>query len=823
MSGLLNDLRLAWRSLHAAPVVTLVAVVSLALGIGTCTGIFSVLNSMALRPLPVADPGRLVTITSNTALGLGFQAGAGWSNAMWERLRDRGGIFDGAFAWMLQRLDSTQSGEMHPVDVLFASGDVFDVLGVPAIRGRTFTTDDDARGGGPDGAVGVISHEFWQRRFNGAETVLGSAFTVEGVRVTIIGVTPPAFFGVDVGQRFDVAVPLGAEVLIRGPQALVNNPRALLLTVMLRLRPDRTAVEATSALRAMQPDIVGPDAAAFLEEPFVLAPASRGISDRSSLRQRYERPLLLISMGGGLVLLVVCVNIANVLSARTAARRREVSVRVALGAPRWRLAREFLVESTLIGAMGAMLGLAVATITGRILVSQLQPGPAPLVLAVAIDWRVLAFTVAVTLAAVAVFGTAPALSRSRVRPLEALQEAGRNAGGRKSLSGMLIAVQVAVSIVLLMAAGLLVATLSRLTNVPLGFDPDRLLVMTVNTANVAVDADARLLLYEAIVDRVRAVPGVVMAAGSHWTPIGGGGGVLSDARGRRADVGARQVAFNFVTPGWFATYRTALEAGRDFTAADHAGAPRVAVVNQALRRSLFAERNPIGATLEAGPCGKSGCTVIGVVADAIYGRSLRDAAPPTVYVPVAQSAGLVPPNSRAVRVTLRTAGDPSAAVPSLSTALRRVDPSLTFTFQPLASDVAVAFAQERLVALLAAIFGLVALLLSAIGLYGVVAYSVTQRRPEIGIRLALGALPRGVVLHTLSRVATPVGFGVGAGVAASLWLSQFVAPLLYGIEPRDPVTALVATSMLVATGAIAAWVPASRAAAIDPAEVLRAL
>ena len=818
--GVLGDVRLAGRSLRAAPMVTLVAVASLALGIGTSTAIFSVLNGMTLRALPVADPQRLVTITSNTALGFGFQGGAGWSYAMWERLQDRASAFDGAFAWTLQRLDLSQSGETQPVDVLFASGGALRMLGVGAIRGRTFGPEDDGRGGGRDGAVAVISHRFWQRRFNSAETIIGSTLPVEGVPVTIIGVTAAGFSGVDIGQGFDVAIPLGAEALIRGPQALISNPRVLLLTVMLRLKAEQTLPEATSALLAMQPHIIGPDPAAFLEEPFVLVPAATGISDRSSLRQRYERPLVIISIVAGLVLLVVCVNIANVLSARAAARRHELGVRIALGAGRWPLARQSLAESLLLASLGAVAGTVFALWARRLLVAQFQTSATPLVLEVSLDWRVLLFTMGVTLAAVVVFGVAPAISGSRVAPLEALQEAGRNIGGRRSLSSTLIVSQVAVSMVLLIVAGLLITTLARISRVPMGFDPERLLVMTVNTSRAAVDPAARLLFYQTIVDRVKAVPGVVTAAASQWTPLSGGGGVLTDARGRRA-TDERQVAFNFVTPGWFATYGTNLASGRDIATVDSANAPRVALVNETLRRALFAGRDAVGAVVEAGPCGRGGCAVVGVVGDALYGRSLRDDAPPTLYVPLAQSAGLVPPNSRAIRVSIRTAGEPSAMIPDLSNALRSIDPGLVFTVQPLAADVAAAFAQERLVALLASAFGLVALLLSALGLYGVVAYLVAQRRPEIGIRLALGAVPRSVVLNMLRRVAMPVALGAVAGLVASLWLTQFVAPLLYGVEPRDPATLFAATLTLTSAGFVAAWIPASRAAGLDPATVLR--
>jgi putative ABC transport system permease protein len=375
--GISGDFRLAIRSLCAAPVVTFGAVATLALGLGAITAMFSMVNAVMLRPLPVKDPQRLVTITSNTALKFGFQAGAGWNYRMWDQLRQRREVFDGAFAWIVQSVDLGSGGEMQPASAVFATGDLFATLGVPAVLGRTFTSADDVRGGGPDGPVVVISDDLWQRRFNRTPAVIGTRLALEGIPFTIIGVTPTRFFGVDVGQAFDLALPLGAEPLIHGSRALIDTERALLLTVMLRLAPRQSIAQATAALRAMQPEIIGASPPPFLKEPFLVVPAARGISDRSGLRQKYDTPLLAITIVAALVLLIVCVNVANLLLARTAARRHELSVRLALGAPRLHLARQFLVEGLTLGTVAAALGLALAVWTTRALVTQLQASADP--------------------------------------------------------------------------------------------------------------------------------------------------------------------------------------------------------------------------------------------------------------------------------------------------------------------------------------------------------------------------------------------------------------------------------------------------------------
>jgi predicted permease len=816
-SGLALDFRAAVRALLASRAVSGAAVLTLGLAIAAVTAIFSVANALLLRPLPVSRPERLVTISSETALRFGFAGGAGWNYGMWDRLRDRAEAFDGAFAWTLQRFELAESGESQSMQALMASGDVFRTLGVNAAAGRTFTSQDDVRGGGPEGPVVVISHDLWHRRFNADATAIGSHLSIEGTSVTIIGVAPRSFRGIDVGQRIDLVMPFATEAIVRGGRSLVASERALLFTVMLRLKPGQTPPQAASVLRALQPEIVGTKAPPFLKEPFVIVPASTGLTDRSRLRQVYERPLVTLGIVSGLVLLIVSVNLANLFLARAASRRCETSIRLAIGASRWRLARQLFVEGVLLAAIATAAAVPLAAWASHQLVTQL-PAAGPVAIDLSLDWRVLLFTTGVMLSAVLVFVLVPAFYASRVGSLEAMQESGRAASGRRTamLSSAAIFAQVALSIVLLAAAGVFVGTLERLANVPLGFDPHNVVILTVNVPRSAQAQGASLALYDRVVEAVRAVPGVLQAAGSVWTPVGSGGGLLTDARGRRAELG-RPLAFNFVTPDWFTTYRMALRSGRDFDARDSANAPRVAIVNETLLRNLGRDRATSG-TVQAGPC--PDCTIVGVVADAIYGGSLRDAPPPTLYLPLAQSAGRGPSNA-GFRVSIRTAGDVSRLLPDLTAALRGVDARMTFTLKPIDADIHAALAQERLMALLAGFFGVMALLLSAVGLYGVAAFVVGRRRGEIGIRLALGAPPTHVLRGIVGRLMLFVAVGAIAGLGVTIWLARFVAPLVYGLEARDPATLAGATLTLLAVAGAAALFPAWRATQVDPARVLR--
>jgi putative ABC transport system permease protein len=825
----MHDLQLALRSLRSAGVVTVAVVLSLAFGIGANTAIFSLVNGLLLRPLPVAQPERLVTVSSAYALAYGYKTGIGWNYQMWQRFQPRAEAFGGAFAWWVQPFDLSQGGAVQRVNGIVASGGFFSTLGVRPFLGRAFGPGYDVRGGGPDGAVVVISYGLWQRRFGGTPGVIGTTLMIERVPFTIIGVTPPEFFGIEVGQSFDVAIPLGTDVLIHGARSALDQPRSLMLAVMLRLAPDQSVEAATAALRVMQPDIAGSDAPQFVKEPYVLVPAATGSSDRSKLRLRYERPLVTLSIVIGLVLLVACGNISNLLLARAAARRYEMSVRLALGAPRWRLVRQLIVEHLLMGGVGAALGLVFAVWASKALVAQLSTtgdpvfAGTPIFLDLSLDWRVLAFTVAAGAGTAIVFGTAPALGAARISPIEALRGARQTVAGqsRSTLPGSLVVSQVALSLVVVVAAGLFTATFRRLAAVPLGVDADRVLVVNLDSSRSRVEPAERRRLHERIVSELAALPGVEHAAGSTSTPVAGGASnLLVDARGRAANGGGR-VMWNFVTPDWFATYGIPVRAGREFTFNDVDKSARVVVVNEAFARKFFAGTSALGVTLDATINDwLTDRTVVGIVADAIYG-SPRDPVPPAFYLPLSQSAGKVP-DANSIRLGVRAAGaSASALAPRVGAAIASVDRDVAFSLRSLADHVDDSLAQERLLAALSSAVGVLAIVLAAVGVYGVTAYAVNRRRTEIGIRLALGAEPQSVIRLMLWKGVRLLSAGVLIGVPTSLWLSRFVAPLLYGLEPRDPATLAIAIVTLTSVGVVSSWLAAAVVSRMNPADVLR--
>ena len=558
-------------------------------------------------------------------------------------------------------------------------------------------------------------------------------------------------------------------------------------------------------------------------------PASLGTSQ---LRRRYERPLLATLVIVGLVLLIACGNIANLLLARATARRHELSVRLALGATRWRLVRLLLVEALVLAGTGALAGLVFAKWASPMLVAQLSTSVTRVTLDLSLDWRVLAFTVAVTGATAVLFGTAPAFRARRLAPIDALKEQARGALGdaRTSLSSGLVVAQVVLSMVLIVAAGLLVGTFERLATVPLGFDADRVLTVNVDVTRALIDPANRVPFFDQLVAAVAAVPGVARAGASMAIPVGDNSLMdiidLPGAPPPQPEPGpvpfwnSRMTMLNQITPGWLATYGTAVLTGRDVDERDAQGALPVALVNEAYVHKFLPGRNPIGETIRFPGAGTvPPRTIVGVVSDAVY-ISPRDGARPTLYIPLAQRATGGPTALTAnVNISVRpSAGSPALLAPRVAAALTGVDRNLTFTFRPLQDRVDALLTQERLVALVAAFFGTLALLLAGLGLYGVTSYAVARRRAEIGIRMALGAGPAGVVRLVLVRVFLLVALGVIIGTVVSWWSSQFIASLLYDIEPRDPVTLVSAAVTLTAVGAIAGWLPAYRASRIDPAQ-----
>jgi predicted permease len=818
----MDDIRLALRTLRTSPIVSAVAVLSLALGIGANTAIFSVVNALLLRSLPVVEPDRLVTVSSGFAINHGFRAGAGMNYDMWMRMREHLGAFDDGFAWAPGRVDLSPGGERQPAEALFTSGRFLATLGVPALIGRILDDGDDGRGGGRDGLVAVIGYGLWQRRFGGSASVLGAALPIDGVPCTIVGVMPPDFFGIEVGQPFDLILPLGIEPDVRGARASLHHPSALLLTVMLRLKRGQSIDSATAALRTFQSEIVGlngkqpPRVPEFLKDPYVLVPAATGTSDRSGLRRQYSRPLMTVLAVVVLVLLVACVNIANLFLARATARSHEMSVRLALGATRWRLGRQLLVESLVVALAGAACGLLFATWASRAVVASLSTVDTRVSLDLSLDWRVLAVTAGIAVATAILFGTGPALRAARAAPIDAMKEQGRTAGSRRDLSTGLVVGQMAVSLVLLVCAGLFLSTFTRLAALPLGFDPARVLVVNVDTARVGVDASARIDYFRQLVSTVQTVPGVARAAGSMITPF-------SQATKSPLFSEPGRVHQHAVSPGFFDVYGIDIRSGRDFDERDTTSSPRVVVVSESYARKFLADRDPLGATIDSGPCaGPQGrCAIVGVVSEAVFAPP-RAGARPTMYVPLSQSAGMAPPGRTEISISVRSAtGSPALLARGVTAALTAVDRNLAFSYRPLIQDVRASLTQERMVAWVSGFFGVLALLLSSLGLYGVTAYAVTRRRREIGVRVALGATPASVILLLLTRVFVVVLAGLAVGVPVALWTGRLVAALLYGVDSRNLATIGVAGLTLCSVAIVASLIAAFRATRIEPAEVLR--
>jgi predicted permease len=846
-----RDVRYAFRLFSRQRTFTAVIIGTLALGIGANAAIFSITDALLLKTLPIEHPERLAQLVSAPPSDQ-----SAWTYPIWHEIERHSVRFDGVFAWSGYdaEFDLSAGGESRFVNGVWTSAGAFDVLGVKPVLGRLFEPSDDIRGGGSGGPVVVISHAFWQSYFGGTADVIGRTLTIRRVPLTIVGVTPPGFFGVAPGRSFDVVVPLGAEPLLRGSESRLDRRQSWWLRVFVRLKPGQSRDAAAAVMQALQPGIrdatlppasPGGSTDSYLIDRFTLVDAARGLSGFS---EAYSRPLLVLMVVVGLVLLIACANIANLMLARATARSHEWSVRLALGASRARLARQLLIESLLLAVIGAAAGLIVAQWGGHFLVSLLATDGVSLELPV--DARLLAFSMAAGLLAALVFGVAPAWRACRRAPIDAMKTRGpaASASGRPVMADTLVVAQVALSLVLLVGASLFLQSFKRLTLVPLGFERDRVLLAEIDTRRADIAPSARRTTYEGIHERVLALPGVEGAAVSITAPLGAMWSRRIDVSGsalRGSDaphVGPEGFGFtdrpipgnvplamfNGITPGWIGTYGMPLLAGRDVSNDDDAGSPRVALVNQAFARKFLGGANPIGHTIR--PVKEPDLPpieIVGLVADSVY-RDLREPALPTAYLPFSQATdrSLVedPTETAPASVTLsvRTAsGAPVLLIRSVAAAIAEVNPTLAVTFEPLDDRVDATLTRERLLAILSAAFGGLALLMACIGLYGVTAYSVSLRRAEIGIRMALGATRGRVFRLILVRLALLVSGGILAGVAAAAWLSGFVATLLHDLAPRDPLALLGSAVTLALVAAVAGWLPAHRAAHLDPTHVLR--
>jgi predicted permease len=836
LDDLWQDARYGVRTLRKSPGFTVVAVLTLALAIGANTAIFSIVNGLMLRALPVTAPEQLALVSTRNSANDGFPAG--WNMSMWEQIRQRASSLGRPLAWSVfsERLDLAAEGEADRVDGLFVSGNFFDELGVVPVIGRGFTTAEDNLGR-VESRVAVISYGLWQRRFGGDGGVVGRSMLVNRIPVTIVGVAPPAFLGPEVGRAFDIALPIGSAPLILNDESWGGPVGRSYLAVVLRLAPGQSLDSAGAALRGMQRQMIeatlppngiwGENQDSQLKDPFVVVPAASGISE---LRRQYSRAVVTILVIATLVLLIACANIASLMGARGAARSRELSLRLALGAPRRRLIQQLLVESLILASFGAVLGLLVATQASDALVAQMSTWFDRVTLDVTLDWRVVSFTVMVTIATALLFGLAPAFRASWLTPVAALKDpvSSGDAGMMRFWSrGGLVAAQVALSLLLVITAGLFIRTFDRLLAVPLGFDSNRVLVVEVDGSRTASAPGARTGLYEQLASVVTGLPAVAQAGASLNTPANHGVTLVADytAPGMpELPPMERRAIVNFVTPGWFHTYGLPIRAGRVISAHDTRQAPLIAVANEAFARRFFPGHEAVGGTIRdaSGPPerAKELRTVVGVVGNALE-QSPRNEAFPTLYLPLAQWPTFFPePAQISVSVRARS-GSPVALARGVAERLMTVDRNLSFTFRPLEDQIDAARHQERLIAWLSAFFGGLALVLAAIGLFGIASSTVVRRRTEIGIRMALGAQRRDVVRLALRQTILATAAGLAIGLAAAAMLTRSLEAMLFGITPLDPVTFVAAPGVLAVVALVACFLPARRATSIDPMVALR--
>ena len=821
MERLTQDVRFGCRVLGKSPAFTVTAVTVLALGANTA--IFSIINAVMLRSLPVEDPQALVQVK------LGEFVEDELSTPIWEQIRDHQQSFSGTLAYSTQRFDLAQGGESHFAEGMWVNGDFFRTLGVPILIGRAFTTEDDRWGGGREGAVAVISYNFWQRYFSGDANVIGKTVTLDRHRFVVAGVSPAWFTGLDVDHSYDIAIPIGDQPILYEDRERAEEGHHWWLRVMGRIPPGRSLRQADDRMRAIAPQILSAtlmpdqgsrDKAEYLKQEFFLAPAGLGFSET---RAQYRTALLVLMAMVALVLLIACANIANLLLSRAAARQRELSVRMAIGASRARIIRQLMTESLVLALLGAAGAFLFALWSSKLLVHLLSTSRNPLAIGVSPDLRLLAFTMAAAVVTALLFGLAPAIRATRIGLNHALKENQRGTvkgSTRLHFGKALVSGQVALSLVLLLGAGLFLGTLRNFLTLDPGFSRKNVLLVSATLPRATPPAE-RTRMYREILSRLQGMPGVVSAASSVLTPIQPAGWAqMVFPQGYTAQSRGDSVMFlNRVSADYFKTMRTPLPMGRDFNSRDDLNSARVMIVNQSAARHFFGSANPIGKTIAMDKGGRGArdlYQVAGVVKDAKYNR-LDEEQRNIAYLAAAQD----PSPDASLNYSVRTEGPVEALIPSVRAAFSGVNRDIALEFRDFETQVNESLLRPRMVALLSTVFGSLALLLAMVGLYGITTYAVAQRKGEIGIRMALGAQPRSVVWLMLRDVAILVVAGMAVGLAASLAAGHLVVSLLYGVRFNDPVELAGAAATLAIAIALAAWLPARRAAQGDPMAALR--
>jgi putative ABC transport system permease protein len=818
---MLQDLRYAVRTLSKSPTFTAIAVLTLAFGIGVNTAVFSLVSSLLLRPLPVVEPDRLALLSTTTSASYRPP----FSFAVLEQLEQQARTLDGALAFTTCCGTATMvvGHARYDVNRQWVSGDFFETLGVRPFRGRLLVrADNDVNP--PEGPVATISYAFW-RRIGSPADVGKLRVTLDDVPFTIVGVTARPFFGVEVGRIFDITVPLRLNARVSRMPISDNAPY---LDIAVRLKRGVSMQAAVSELRSLQPRIrmlampEQGDRQRFLAEPLTLEQIRTGTS---ALRDRFGQPLLVMLGIVLLVLLVACANIGNLFLARVISRSRELSIRLALGASRWRIGRHLLAEAVVVSTAGALLGLLFAVWASRLLVTALSTIRAPITLDTSLDWRVLLFTALVTVTIALTCAVTPGARTTRVATLGRMALQGRGMSG--AFSSGFIVMQLALAVVLVVLASLLVQTFVRLADESTGLDRGGVLVATVGVSRVPFPS--RLGVSSEMLRVVRQTPGVAAAGASLNPPFVGPfvGDLIVSAPGTPPPLHAETTSrLNLITPGWLSAYGISLSDGRDFDDGDTLESPKVMIVNEAFVRHFLPNQRGVGTslaiTLRFPPQGEFSMgvfTIVGVIHNAVF-RSVRDGSEPAMFVPMAQR-GPSTPYSTVFLGAKTVAGDPTLLERSVRAAIATVNEDVTVSFQTLAQEIDDSIVEERLTALLSGALGVLALVLAAVGVYGITAYTVGQRRREIAIRIALGATAWRVTSVALRRAAWLGLIGTASGLTLAYASARAVRSLLYGVDVHDASTFGVAALLLMVVVLLASFIPSSRAAQVDPMVALK--
>ena len=817
-----KDLQLALRTLGKSPIFSLAAIATLALGIGANTAIFQLLDAVLFRSLPVPDARHLAIIQIRSGNG-GFGISRGGQNLTWpifQGIRTHQEGFTGVAAWGDDMVPTGVAPDRHARTVIFVSGEFFPMLKLTPSAGHLLSALDDQPSCASPGIV--LSHAFWQNELGGQASAVGRRFVVDDHPFEIVGVAPPAFTGLEVGKKFDLALPICSQAVLHNGEQGFARADFFWLNVIGRLKPGWTREQASTQLLSISPGLFAATApvgytpesiARYKRRTLEAIPGANGVS---WLRAQYRTSLYLLLSIAGLVMLIACANLANLMLARASSRRREFSVRIALGASRSRLLRQAMAEGLLLAAIGGGTGFLLAGVLSRAVLAALATGPDSLHLNLTPDWRMLAFTGLTALTACFLFGLVPALRVLRSDPGEMMKAGGRGLTvdrKRFSFQRALIVVQVSISLVLVAGALLLVRSFRNLTTLDPGFRTKGIVIAAFDMSRTHMPVEQIKPAVQSLVDEVRSIPLVEAAAATTNIAINGGSwtlGLTGDLQGSSK--------FTWVSPGYFDTVQTPITAGRDFTSGDTATGPKVVVVNETFSRRHFPGVNPIGKTFRSASepgYPEAEYQVVAVCKDTRY-FDLRDVPPPQSYAPIAQHPSYGP----WAALYVRSSAPLNEVIQEIKRRIARSRPGVGMEFRIFETEVMNTLLRERLLASLSGFFGALAALLASIGLYGVINYFVAWRRNEIGIRMALGATQGGIVGLFMKEAILLAALGIAIGLVGSVIFARAAKSLLFGFAAYDPLTYCAAAAVLAGIAILGSYVPARRAARLDPVSAL---